>query len=39
VIRVNSTNILDEELRIGGRERRMNSKIRIQANKAELDVY
>jgi hypothetical protein len=29
VTRVNSTNILDEGLRIGGRGRRMNSKVKI----------
>jgi hypothetical protein len=28
-MRVNSTNILDEVLRIGGRGRRMNSKVKI----------
>jgi hypothetical protein len=38
-MRVNSANVLDEGLRIGGRGHRMNSKVRIQANKAELDVY
>jgi hypothetical protein len=37
--RVNSANMLDNGLRIGGRGRRMNSKVRMQANKAELDVY
>jgi hypothetical protein len=28
--RVNSTNVLDEELRIGGRGRQMNSKVRFR---------
>jgi hypothetical protein len=36
---VNSANVLDEGLRIGGRGHQMNSKIKIQTNKAELDVY
>jgi hypothetical protein len=36
--RVNSANILDEGLRIGERGRRMNSKVKIQTNKAKLDV-
>jgi hypothetical protein len=39
LMRVNSANVLDEGLRIGGRGRRMNSKVRIQTNKAKLDVY
>jgi hypothetical protein len=34
--RVNSANVLDEGLRIGGRGRRMNSKVKIQTNKAKL---
>jgi hypothetical protein len=29
VTRVNSTNVLDEGLRIGGRGRRMNSKVNV----------
>jgi hypothetical protein len=33
--RVNSANVLDEGLRIGGRERRMNSNIKIQINKVK----
>jgi hypothetical protein len=37
--RVSSANVEDEGLRIGGRGHRMNSKVNIQANKAELDVY
>jgi hypothetical protein len=37
ITRVNSTNILDEGLRIGGRGRRMNSKVKVQTNKAKLD--
>jgi hypothetical protein len=36
VTRVNSANVLDEELRIGGRGRQMNSKVKIQKNKAKL---
>jgi hypothetical protein len=36
VTRVNSANVLDEELRIGGRGRWMNSKVKIQTNKAKL---
>jgi hypothetical protein len=36
--RVNSTNVLDEGLSIGERGRRMNSKVKIQTNKAKLDV-
>jgi hypothetical protein len=36
--RVNSANILDEGLRIGGRRRQMNSKVKIQTNKAKLDA-
>jgi hypothetical protein len=38
VTRVNSANVLDVGLRIGGRGRRMNSKVKIQTNKAKLDV-
>jgi hypothetical protein len=30
LMRVNSVNVLDEELRIGGRGRRMNSKVKVQ---------
>jgi hypothetical protein len=37
--RVNLANVLDEGLRIGERGHRMTSKVKIQANKAELDVY
>jgi hypothetical protein len=33
--RVNSTNVLDEGLRIGEIERRMNSKVRL----VEISVY
>jgi hypothetical protein len=33
---VNSANVLDEGLRIGGRGRRMNSKVKVQTNKAKL---
>jgi hypothetical protein len=36
--RVSSANVLDEGLRIEGRGRRMNSKVKIQTNKAKLDV-
>jgi hypothetical protein len=38
-MRVNSANVLDEGLTIGGRGHQVNSKVRIQANKGELDVY
>jgi hypothetical protein len=38
VTRVNSANVLDEGLRIGGRGRRMNSKVKIQTNKEKLDA-
>jgi hypothetical protein len=38
VMRVNSANVLDEGLRIGGRGRWMNSKVKIQTNKAKLDA-
>jgi hypothetical protein len=38
VMRVNLANVLDEGLRIGGRGRQMNSEIKIQTNKAKLDV-
>jgi hypothetical protein len=31
-------NILDEGLMIGGRGRRMNSKIKVQTNKTKLDA-
>jgi hypothetical protein len=34
--RVNSENVLDEGLRIGERWRQMNSKVKIQTNKAKL---
>jgi hypothetical protein len=37
--RINLGNVLDEGLRIGGRGRRMNSKVKDQTNKAKLDVY
>jgi hypothetical protein len=37
--RVNSANVLDEGLRIGGRGHRMNSNVKILTNKAELEVY
>jgi hypothetical protein len=36
--RVNSANVLDEELRIGGRGLRMSSKIKDQTNKIKLDA-
>jgi hypothetical protein len=36
VMRVNSTNVLDEGLRIGGRGRRMNSKVRISQTRRGL---
>jgi hypothetical protein len=32
VTRVNSVNVLDEGLRIGGRGRQMNSKVKLQTN-------
>jgi hypothetical protein len=35
LMRVNSTNVLDEGLRIGGRGRRMNSKVRL----VEISAY
>jgi hypothetical protein len=35
VTRVNSTNVLDKGLRIGGRGRQMNSKVRL----VEISVY
>jgi hypothetical protein len=38
LMRVNLANVLDEGLRIGGRGRRMNSKLRFQTNKANI-VY
>jgi hypothetical protein len=38
MMRVNSANVLDEGLRIGGRGRRMNSKVKVQTNKAKLDA-
>jgi hypothetical protein len=31
-------NVLDEGLRIGGRGRRMNSKVKVQTNKTKLDA-
>jgi hypothetical protein len=34
--RVNSANVLDEELRIGGRGRRMNLKVGFHTNKANM---
>jgi hypothetical protein len=37
-MRVNSANFLDEGLRIGGRGRQMNSKVKIQTNNAKLDA-
>jgi hypothetical protein len=36
VTRVNSTNVLDEGLRIGGREHRMNSKVNISQTRRGL---
>jgi hypothetical protein len=39
VTRVNLGNVLDEGLRIGGRERQMNSTVKDQTNKVKLDVY
>jgi hypothetical protein len=38
VTRVNSANILDEGLRIGGRGRRINSKGKDQTNKVRFGV-
>jgi hypothetical protein len=35
-MRVNSTNVLDEGLRIGGRGLQMNSNVKVQTNKANL---
>jgi hypothetical protein len=37
--RVELDNVLDEGLRIRRRGRRINSKVKIQINKAKLDVY
>jgi hypothetical protein len=37
--RVNPANVLDEGLRIGGKGRQMNSKVKDQTNKARFDVY
>jgi hypothetical protein len=39
VTRVALDNALDLGLRIGGRGRRMNSKVGIQTNEVKLDVY
>jgi hypothetical protein len=39
VTRFNLANVLDEGLMIGGRGHSMNSKVKKQANKEELDVY
>jgi hypothetical protein len=36
--RVSSANVLDEGLRIGGREHQMNSKVKIHTNKVKFDV-
>jgi hypothetical protein len=36
--RVNSINVLDERLKIGGRGHRMNSKVKTQTNKVKLGV-
>jgi hypothetical protein len=36
--RVISANVLDKGLRIGGRGRQMNSKVRIQTNMMKLDA-
>jgi hypothetical protein len=36
LMRVNSANILDEELRIGGRGRRINSKVKISQTRRGL---
>jgi hypothetical protein len=38
-MRVNLGNVLDEGLRIGGRGRQINSKVKDRSNKAKLDVY
>jgi hypothetical protein len=38
-MRVNLNNVLDERLRIGGRGRQMNSKVRDQTNKAKLVMF
>jgi hypothetical protein len=35
VTRVNSTNVLDEGLRIGGRGRRMNSKVKVSQTRRD----
>jgi hypothetical protein len=35
-MRVNSTNVLDEELRIGGRGRQINSKVKIRQTRRGL---
>jgi hypothetical protein len=37
-MRVNSANVLDEGHKFRERGRRMNSKVKVQTNKAELDV-
>jgi hypothetical protein len=37
--RVNLDNVLDERLRIGGRGRQMNSKVKDQTNKAKLVMF
>jgi hypothetical protein len=38
LMRVNSANVLDEGLRIGGRGRQMNSNVKDLTNKAKLDA-
>jgi hypothetical protein len=37
--RINLGNVLDEGLRIGGRGRWMNSKVKDETNKTKFDVY
>jgi hypothetical protein len=38
LMRVSSTNVLEEGPRIEGRGRQMNSEVKIQTNKAKLDA-
>jgi hypothetical protein len=35
VTKVNSANVLDEGLRMGGRERRMNSKVKVSQTRRD----
>jgi hypothetical protein len=39
VTRVNSANVLDKELRIRGKGRQMNSKVKDQTNYAKRDAW